>query len=835
MGIHRHAVTALRAALGPRYDAVRSTAMAGPNALAHRRAVAAIGQSPLFDDAFYAAAVGITGTRDELAAHLLAHGAPAGRSPHPLIDIERLPAEVRGAWHAGDVAALCAFAETPASLAHRFSTLFAPGTQVPTARTAREAFAALRADPDLPLRRLPDGAAPAPADPAARVGWRRARAAAIEVAASIHRADAHAPLELVEQRADVEDAAWLAAHRDAPASEATVSIVMPVRNRPHLVRTAIASVQAQTHLMWQLLVVDDGSDDDTPTVLAELAAGDDRIRVIRQEQSGVSAARNAGLAAATGDAVAFLDSDNTWTPTFLALMLAGMRSRGADAAFSSTLLRTADGDRYRGGHVDYESLLQANSIDLNCLLVRRDLAARTGGFDTSLRRWVDHDFALKLAELGDIAHLPFVGVEYDDSTGPEHRITTRESHHWQFAVLERAFARVAPASPEPVPGTVSAILVVAPDTADASAALRAIDALRREASVTQVLVIDNASPATTALALAMGARDLPDVEVIRLARDAKRAVPRNIALRRAHGEFTLVCEPGLAAAEGWVERLRATLVDDGLDGVQPLVVDTAGVVQHAGAQLLATRTTPAAFLDGHPVADAVRHGGGRTLAVADACALWRTDTLRGLGGFDPLFVDAQWQADACLRAGDAHFAVDASTLVTLPRCEPGPSAPEDERLFVARWGEHATTGGADYARLGLRVAHLAPSPQGHVGMVTPVTVRADGGAPLRWRLRLWDVSDAVHAEAAALADALRADGDDAFCAAVPDAVMHLDDVVVAVRGAARSARSTGRVNVLWVTPGCDADVDDAERALFDAVVDGPLSAAALRALVPPHA
>lgn len=95
------------------------------------------------------------------------------------------------------------------------------------------------------------------------------------------------------------------------AGKALVSVIVPTYNRAHLLPRALDSVLDQTHANLELIVVDDGSTDDTPEILA---AYGDRIRVICQANSGVSAARNAGIRASRGEFVALLDSDDTWTP-----------------------------------------------------------------------------------------------------------------------------------------------------------------------------------------------------------------------------------------------------------------------------------------------------------------------------------------------------------------------------------------------------------------------------------------------------------------------------------------------------------------------------------------
>ena len=93
-----------------------------------------------------------------------------------------------------------------------------------------------------------------------------------------------------------------------------VSIIMPVYNAMPYLEQSVRAVQAQTMREWELLLIDDGSADGSGALADELAAGDSRIRVIHQQNAGVSAARNAGLDAARGQYIGFVDADDLPTP-----------------------------------------------------------------------------------------------------------------------------------------------------------------------------------------------------------------------------------------------------------------------------------------------------------------------------------------------------------------------------------------------------------------------------------------------------------------------------------------------------------------------------------------
>lgn len=111
-----------------------------------------------------------------------------------------------------------------------------------------------------------------------------------------------------------------------------VSIVMPTYNRADTILRAIASIRAQCWTDWELIVVDDGSTDDTA---ARLAGLDSRIHLLRQENRGVTAARNIGLAAVRGELIAFLDSDDEWLPHHLALAQAFFAAHRDEHLFTS--------------------------------------------------------------------------------------------------------------------------------------------------------------------------------------------------------------------------------------------------------------------------------------------------------------------------------------------------------------------------------------------------------------------------------------------------------------------------------------------------------------------
>jgi glycosyltransferase involved in cell wall biosynthesis len=223
-----------------------------------------------------------------------------------------------------------------------------------------------------------------------------------------------------------------------------VSVIVPTYNCADFVATAVQSVLNQTERDFEVIVVDDGSTDDTDTALARFG---DAIRVVRRANTGVAAARNAGLALARGDWIAFLDADDYWVPTRLSTQLTALRGfPKAGFAFSDFDVIDASGTQLRPSGIrwkyrsvrdpraaawqgifqeshDFESgdasecttaycgdvyraLFLGNFVNTSSVLVRRRLISETSGFDTSLETEEDYDCWLRLAR-----GTPFVFVD----------------------------------------------------------------------------------------------------------------------------------------------------------------------------------------------------------------------------------------------------------------------------------------------------------------------------------------------------------------------------------------------------------------------------------------
>jgi len=236
-----------------------------------------------------------------------------------------------------------------------------------------------------------------------------------------------------------------------------VSVVIPTYNRAKTVTRAIDSVLAQTHRALDIIVVDDGSTDETAAHIARRYGNDARVRYLWQPNKGVSAARNAGLAAVRGEYVALLDSDDIWKPWKLEVQLSCLRAvpeagmvwtdmKAVDArgkVLDPSYLRTMYGATYRWftegtlfsasrplieicphfvapepdrrlywGDI-FSQMVMGNMVHTSTVLLRRERLARVGGFDETLKlSGEDYDFHLRTCREGPVAFVNVASIRY---------------------------------------------------------------------------------------------------------------------------------------------------------------------------------------------------------------------------------------------------------------------------------------------------------------------------------------------------------------------------------------------------------------------------------------
>lgn len=222
---------------------------------------------------------------------------------------------------------------------------------------------------------------------------------------------------------------------------------MPVWNRAGIVGRAIESVLAQTFTDYELLIVDDGSDDNLEEAVQPYLSCA-QVRYFKKARAGVGAARNFALQESAGEYIAYLDSDNVWHKEYLARMYAALADGSCDSAYcrARQFRKAEDGavieDGCVGREFSFRDLLERNYIDLNTFVHSRRMYLLRGGFDERLRRLNDWDLIIRFAGWGEIRFVPetlvdyFLGVE-------ENAITLTEDLQAPLQVIGQRYGSVS--------------------------------------------------------------------------------------------------------------------------------------------------------------------------------------------------------------------------------------------------------------------------------------------------------------------------------------------------------------------------------------------------------
>lgn len=201
-----------------------------------------------------------------------------------------------------------------------------------------------------------------------------------------------------------------------------VSVVIPTFNRAGMIEAAVQSVQAQSYPHWEIIISDDGSKDNTKDIVQKLMGLDSRIRFIgRETNAGAQAARNAGIKAAQGEWIAFLDSDDQWLPDSLQRRMTIAMRDNVDVVHSNAYILHPGRDKeiYRvrplSGNV-YREVLSGEGPMFPCLLVRKNALESIGFLDESIRSYQEWDTAIRLAKKNTFGFEPEPTFIYDYRT-----------------------------------------------------------------------------------------------------------------------------------------------------------------------------------------------------------------------------------------------------------------------------------------------------------------------------------------------------------------------------------------------------------------------------------
>lgn len=229
-----------------------------------------------------------------------------------------------------------------------------------------------------------------------------------------------------------------------------VSIYMPTKNRPDLLRRAVASVLNQTHSNVELIVVDDGSTDDTPEVLKTLAVQDSRLRFFRNETSrGAPFSRNLAIAAAQGQWITGLDDDDIFMPDRIAALLSCWQLlERSKVAFSCLYTQDVYDDgktlvpSQKRGSIEWLDMLEFNVVG-NQIFTLTNRLRECGMFDVDMPAWQDLDLFLRVLKKFGTARLLDAGLYQLSVDDRPDRISKSKK-----AKIINAFERISAKHPE---------------------------------------------------------------------------------------------------------------------------------------------------------------------------------------------------------------------------------------------------------------------------------------------------------------------------------------------------------------------------------------------------
>ncbi|MET0527526.1 MAG: glycosyltransferase [Microvirga sp.] len=377
--------------------------------------------------------------------------------------------------------------------------------------------------------------------------------------------------------------------------DSLISIILPTRNRAAILADAIVSVLVQSYENWELIVVDDASDNsETEDVVKQFS--DNRIKYMRlAEPAGIAVARNAGIEHSSGRAIAYLDDDDQWDPDCLLVLLNHMQSQGARIAYGAEVMwdkfdpNARLGQAFKGirfAPFNRSLLENTNYITPITLLHERDLLNEVGWFDRSLKRNVGWDLILRMTEVATPLAVPcllshsFRGkadntvttAEDEDSAIRALRsrlversewsqpfTTTDEKEHLAFSIGRRARGlRRRKLSRLPV----EPVQIVIPNYESAGELEMCLRSIAEHTPTPyHVLIVDNGSSEDTCAHL----EELPRLfENVRLIKEEEKsgftfAVNRGLAEVIDRDEKIMILNNDTLATPGWLDELRYVL------------------------------------------------------------------------------------------------------------------------------------------------------------------------------------------------------------------------------------------------------------------------------------
>lgn len=408
-----------------------------------------------------------------------------------------------------------------------------------------------------------------------------------------------------------------------------VSVIMPFYNRADTIGHAARSVLSQTHKNIELILVDDGSTDKHDEVLEAILA-DPRVKFSRISHSGVSRARNVGLAVATGEYVCFLDSDNVWNPNFLEEMLDRMNRDKVLAAYSGMYRYRDGGFCYFFENFNLKKLSRENFIDINCAIFHKSLLVNEY-FDLALYRLNDWDFMIRVFSKHEPAAYNFPGVAYfsmfrgdrisDLPVSQKAYVTNKYEPFIDWAALK---------AKKRIPAMTSIIMPVADSASQLMECLRGLVAYTDTPH--EIILVDNHDNPEVTEEILNFIAGCEEIKYLRCEGDYNWGMACNLGFACSRGEYVCFLSGSILPRQGWLKELLAAL--DEKDGFAVPLRQEEGKMR--GIEAISIFSQIPYEIDISEGMEIV--GNSRSCAATGPCVLERAGDFIDTGGFSAAFL-----------------------------------------------------------------------------------------------------------------------------------------------------------------------------------------------------
>ncbi len=431
-----------------------------------------------------------------------------------------------------------------------------------------------------------------------------------------------------------------------------VSVIMPTWNRADTIQAAIRSILAQRYTHWELHVVDDGSEDHTAEIVDDFRRYERRIKYHRNDHQGVSVARNIGLAASRGDIIAYLDSDNEWNPDYLLLMVNKIAA-GHPCAYCA--LKIIDHHRsavsYRNRLFDLPALKEHNYIDLNVFAHRRDLYTEMGGFDPTLKRWVDWDLILRYVTRHTPGLVPAALCSYHIRPNV-HRISEVEAEFYHPSVLNKHLVPWVDLEQRNNGRRKNHASIIIPVYNRALVTENCIHSIieQTEGVDFDVIIVDNRSNYVTKAMIWNLAQKYNQLTHLENQGNYSFALACNVGFGASTGEYVVFLNNDTVVTRNWLKQLIMPLADDPSVGiVGPKLLYPDDTLQAGGMVFSDLSKVPYHIYQGHSGNAPYLNRPRDFQALTGACFAMRAADFLAVRGFDPIFVNGCEDIDLCFK------------------------------------------------------------------------------------------------------------------------------------------------------------------------------------------